>query len=165
MKIDIKKSFKLILFLLIPGALAAGISAGIMIGGSCASERMYSGTPSLFFYRPASDYIFQYRMINSPDPLERLAAYYSIVPSGPGDIDFLIKRFNDEPYDPHKRVIVWRLGFSEDRKRAAAFLKDIYPDQNKKIRLEIKSSLERLGFEYDKSEETEEWGYDNAGPQ
>lgn len=141
-----KSGIKLYVFLIV-AALVPGLAAGSFIGSLYVKESVYNKTSALFFYRPASAYIEQYRFINSPDPLERLTGYYTVTPSSSEDILFLQERFENEINDVNRRAIIWILGFSEDREKAGAFLEDIYPEQNLKIKLEIKSSLRRLGLQ------------------
>lgn len=152
MKINKKTILKIFFTLLIFTSITgAGVFTGVISGGTIMSGFVSAGTRVPFvFFTPSLEFFNIYRMINSPDEMERLSGYYSLYEKKIPHVEFLSERFDDERSVTIKRTIIWIIGGSQDRAASVRFFERVFDLNDTSVKTEIIKSLKRYGkAEYD----------------
>ncbi len=138
------RALSLVLFFII-----AGFTLGNSFGDYLIRKLITGNRESVFLlYRPALEYIYTARLLNSNNEFKRLAGYYSLIDNRKIDDDFLIERYNKESGIIMKRSIIWLLGHSENSGRVLEFLSGEYKAKSKRLKREILRAMKRLDKDF-----------------
>ncbi|MBN2400949.1 MAG: hypothetical protein JXN64_00975 [Spirochaetes bacterium] len=133
----------LVFFMLLFTGYVIGRTAGTQIVKGLLKGERYVLMP----YRLPFEYLYTANLLYSNDELRRLEGYYSLLDNRIIDPDLLIERFKQES-DLIKPVIIWLLGYSEDKDDALNFLSDEYAGSEQRIKKEILRTMKRLDESY-----------------
>lgn len=127
-------------------AVIGGLIAGTAAGGFYVRTMVFNRVLPVAVFRPAADLVHSYRLINSADPLERLAGYYTASDRGAEGSGYLAVRYPDEDKLAVKRAIIYIMGSpAGDTEAAIKFYAGIYGSADSTIRADIIASVRRMG--------------------
>jgi hypothetical protein len=118
---------------------ALGRTAGThIVAGLFKGERYI-----LLLYRPPFEYLKTANLLYSSDELKRLEGYYSLLDNKLIDPDLLIERYKQES-EFIKPVIIWLLGYSNDKEAVLKFMSGEYTNADQRVKKEILKTMKRL---------------------
>ncbi len=125
---------------------ALGRTAGThIVAGLFKGERYI-----LLLYRPPFEYLKTANLLYSSDELKRLEGYYSLLDNKLIDPDLLIERYKQES-EFIKPVIIWLLGYSNDKEAVLKFMSGEYANTDQRVKKEILKTMKRLDETYFKN--------------
>lgn len=144
---SISKHFSLLkiikLFFLFSIILIAGYLLGSRAGKSIVSTAITNKRSVFFLYKLPLDYIITANLLSSEDELKRTQGYYALLDNNMIDPEFLIERYKRET-GFIKPLIVWLMGYSEDKDTVLHFLSEEYQGAERRIKTEILKTMKRM---------------------
>ncbi len=144
------KYYRVLTPLLVAMALfGAGLGLGTVAGPMLVKGMLLNGSrSSMVFFKPATEFIHTYRLINSGNALDRLSGYYSLLDNNMVIEYFLFDRFKAEKTDLNRKTILWVLGHSGSRKKLIEFYSGIYSESSRHLRSIILRNTMKMGEQY-----------------
>lgn len=143
-----KSIIKSTVFLLM--ILLSGYAIGQTIGIKIIKGIIKGDRSAFLLYKLPFEYIKTANLLSSPDELDRLEGYYSLLDNKLNDDELLIERFREES-SLVKSTIVWLLGYSGNKDKTLEFLSQEYSSANQRVKREILKTMKRLDETFLKS--------------
>lgn len=145
MLIKTKRLFIIIILL----AALAGYTIGYTVNILFSNIFLKGDSRSiLLLYRPSYDFIYLRDKMNNSNDLIRISAYYALFEYGKFDDSILIDRYKQENTAYIKRIIIWMMSFSGNKKYINRFLSEEYASALPGVRIEMLRTLKRLDSKY-----------------
>jgi hypothetical protein len=139
-----EKLYILSIFLVI---LFSGYMLGRIVGTHIVKGLLKGERFVLLLYRPPFEYLNTANLLYSTDELKRLEGYYSLLDNKIIDSDLLIERYIQES-EFVKPVIIWLLGYSNDKVAVLKFISEEYANADQRLKKEILKTMKRLDETY-----------------
>lgn len=131
------------LFFMFSVILIAGYFLGIKAGRFIVTGAVTGSRYIFFLYKLPFDYIVTANLLSSEDELKRAEGYYALLDNNMIDPDFLMQRYKKES-GFIKPLIIWLIGYSQDKNTALEFLSEEYAGADQRIKKEILKTMKRM---------------------